>query len=67
MLSIKENKSAKLERALEEKLREELNAQEEVNEDELFVLAEYDETAAEKTGYSNYSYWRSTFQVSCKC
>ena len=66
MLSIKENKSQKLERALEEKLRAELNAAEEINEDELFVLAEYDETAGEKTGYSNYSYWRSTLQVFLK-
>ena len=67
MLSIKENKSQKLERALEEKLRSELDAAEqEMNEDELFVLAEYDETAGEKTGYSNYSYWRSTFQVFLK-
>ena len=64
MLSIKENKSKKLEAALEEKLRAELAQNEEnVNEDELFVLADYDETAGEKTGYSNYSYWRSTLQV----
>ena len=67
MLSIKENKSQKLERALEEKLRSELEAApQEINEDELFVLAEYDEAAGEKTGYSNYSYWRSTFQVFLK-
>ncbi len=64
MLSIKENKSKKLEAALEEKLRAELAQNEEsVNEDELFVLADYDEAAGEKTGYSNYSYWRSTLQV----
>ncbi|MBO4885687.1 MAG: ABC transporter permease subunit [Clostridia bacterium] len=31
-----------------------------VDEDSLFVEAEYDAAAAEKTGYSNYSYWRST-------
>ena len=29
----------------------------------LFVPAQYDEQASEKTGYSNYSYWRSTFNV----
>lgn len=29
----------------------------------LFELADYDATQAEKTGYSNYSYWRSTFRV----
>jgi len=67
MLSIKENKSKKLEAALEEKLRAELEgAEAEINEDELFVLADYDETAGEKTGYSNYSYWRSTIQVFLK-
>ena len=64
MLSIKDNKSKKLEAALAEQLKRDLDAQEEqINEDELFVLAEYDESAAEKTGYSNYSYWRSTLQV----
>ncbi len=31
--------------------------------DELFVLADYDESRAEQTGYSNYSYWRSTLQA----
>ncbi|MGN0775922.1 MAG: ABC transporter permease subunit [Candidatus Ventricola sp.] len=66
MLSIKENKSKKLEAALSEQLRRELDAVNEPNEDELFELAEYDETAGEKTGYSNYSYWRSTLQVFLK-
>ena len=65
MLSIKENKSKKLEAALAEQLERDLDAQIE-NEDELFVLADYDETAGEKTGYSNYSYWRSTVQVFLK-
>ena len=64
MLSIKENKSEKLQKALADQLKADLDAQEaEINEDELFVLAEYDESAGEKTGYSNYSYWRSTFQA----
>jgi len=64
MLSIKENKSEKLQKALADQLKADLDAQEaEVNEDELFVLADYDESAGEKTGYSNYSYWRSTFQA----
>ncbi len=67
MFSIKDNKSKKLEKALEEKLIGELNAaEEEINEDELFVLADYDEQAGEKGGYSNYSYWRSTFQAFLK-
>ena len=29
----------------------------------LFKFAQYDAAAAEKGGYSNYSYWRSTLQV----
>ena len=70
MLSIKENKSKKLEAALEKQLARELETaqagQQEINEDELFVLAQYDEKAGEKTGYSNYSYWRSTLQVFLK-
>lgn len=32
-------------------------------QEELFTFAEYDDKAAEGVGYSNYSYWRSTFQV----
>ena len=31
--------------------------------DDLFVIAEHDSTDAERIGYSNYSYWRSTFRV----
>ena len=62
MLSIKDNKSKKLEAALAEQLKKDLS-EESVNEDELFVLADYDASAGEKTGYSNYSYWRSTVQV----
>lgn len=32
------------------------------NQDELFRLVEYSADAAERIGYSNYSYWRSVFQ-----
>ncbi len=35
---------------------------ENMTEDNLFRLAEYDAGAAEKTGYSNYSYWMSTWR-----
>ena len=66
MLSIKDSKSQKLEKALASQLENDLNAAEEISEDELFVLAEYDEMAGEKGGYSNYSYWRSTFQAFLK-
>lgn len=65
MLSIKDAKSEKLEKALSEQLQADLE-EPVINEDELFVLADYDEMAAEKTGYSNYSYWRSTLQVFLK-
>lgn len=33
---------------------------------EMFTFAEYDEKAAELTGYSNYSYWASTWRVFMK-
>lgn len=32
-------------------------------DDALFVKAAFDESAGERAGYSNYSYWRSTFKV----
>ena len=32
----------------------------------LFDFATYDESMSERTGYSNYSYWQSTFQVFLK-
>jgi oligopeptide transport system permease protein len=32
----------------------------------LFTFADYDAQEAERTGYSNYSYWQSTFQVFLK-
>jgi len=65
MLSIKDSKSQKLEKSLSAQLEAELNSAP-VNEDELFVLAEYDETAGEKSGYSNYSYWRVRCRVSSR-
>lgn len=33
---------------------------------ELFEFAQYDESRAQRAGYSNYSYWRSTLQVFSK-
>ena len=33
---------------------------------DLFQLADKDEKEAERSGYSNYSYWRSTFQIFMK-
>jgi oligopeptide transport system permease protein len=37
-----------------------------MNDDELFVQADYDPDAAERGGYSDYSYWRSTMRVFLK-
>lgn len=39
---------------------------EEMTQEELFSFAEFDESQVEKTGYSNYSYWRSTFRAFSK-
>lgn len=37
-----------------------------IPEEELFSFAEFNPTEVEKTGYSNYSYWHSTFQAFLK-
>jgi oligopeptide transport system permease protein len=37
-----------------------------MKDDELFVPADYDPDAAERGGYSDYSYWRSTMRVFLK-
>ncbi len=55
--SINENTKAKLEAS--KMSRDELNAL----DAGLFDYAEYDESAAERSGYSNYSYWHSTFRI----
>ncbi len=39
-----------------------MNLQEEKNLDELFRFVDYSAENAERSGYSNYSYWRSVFQ-----
>ncbi len=51
---------AKLE-TLEESLNESLKR--ELREEEKFQFAEFDEADVERSGYSNYSYWRSTLRV----
>ena len=40
-----------------------LNSRRDMPEDQLFEFAEYRAQDAERTGYSNYSYWRSVFRV----
>ncbi len=37
-----------------------------MSDEELFSFAEYDPSEVERTGYSNYSYWRSTLQAFLK-
>lgn len=49
-------KEKQLAQAAEEALQQSIDA-------ELFQFAEYDPDRAEQTGYSNYSYWKSTFAV----
>ena len=34
-----------------------------LSDEEAFKLVPFDENAVERTGYSNYSYWRSTFRA----
>lgn len=62
-MTFRHRKEAVLENSINESTKESLEGK---SEAELFSFAEYDETAAEKAGYSNYSYWRSTFQVFLK-
>lgn len=52
-------KEKQLAQAADEALRHSVDA-------ELFQFAEYDPDRAEQTGYSNYSYWKSTFAVFCR-
>ena len=49
-------------RRVEDNINESLRYQG-LREDELFERAPFDPEAGEKTGYSNYSYWRSTFRA----
>lgn len=66
-----EKLSRKLEESVEQNLTElavsekdDLNAEEIAALDsDMFDFVEYDETEAERIGYSNYSYWRSTFRM----
>lgn len=48
-----------------ERMEEDITKQmaHEMSDVEMFDFEEFDESLVEKTGYSNYSYWRSTFQA----
>ena len=52
-------------RQMEEKLADKLNVQLEydMSDENMFSFAEYDPQAAERGGYSNYSYWGSTIRA----
>ena len=60
MAGLFESKKRRVEDAMSEALKNQIEEELSANEDELFVPAEYDASTAEKTGYSNYSYWGST-------
>ncbi len=65
--TIKNQMAGKLEDALTEDLKNKTAAPyENLSEDELFTFAEYNSEEAERTGYSNYSYWKATLQVFLK-
>lgn len=61
MPRLRDIKSRKLESAMESAIQNGM-----AMDDTLFVPAEYDEKGAERTGYSGYSYWGSTFKVFLK-
>ena len=68
--SIKNHLAGKLEDACADDLKAKLSSENEntteINEDELFTFAEYSSEKAERTGFSNYSYWKATLQVFLK-
>ena len=71
--SVSENRAQKLEESLLENLEQTFAAKDDLNEEEVaalpaddFELVPYNDEAAERTGYSNYSYWRSTFRMFLK-
>lgn len=57
MSFLKIPKLVKLEENMQDQLREHLS------DEEAFTFAKFNEKEVERVGYSNYSYWRSTFQV----
>lgn len=58
-MALRHKKPAAVEESINDSFRN-------MSDEELFQFAGFDASAAEKTGYSNYSYWRSTFQVFLK-
>ena len=65
--SVKNHLAGKLEDALTEDLKRKASSKYEgLSDEELFTFAEYNSEEAERTGYSNYSYWKATLQVFLK-
>ena len=59
-----EGMADQLEQALRDSLPDDLTPEQVAALDpSRFEMAEYDDTLAEKTGYSSYFYWRSTFRA----
>lgn len=58
-MALRHKKTAAVEESINSSFRD-------MSDEELFQFSGFDASAAEKTGYSNYSYWRSTFQVFLK-
>lgn len=63
MFSLRDKLSKNLEEAAEAQIRAEVDKTAGISDKELFSYAQYDEKEAEKTGYSNYSYWGSTVRM----
>ncbi len=65
-MTLRGMKEEKLQNALEQQMKEQLNpaeAWERLPEEELFTPAGFDREAAERGGYSNYSYWGATLRA----
>ena len=62
MKSYRNHKTEQLGGALEEQLKKELSAAD-MTDEELFSFAGFDASAAERGGYSNYSYWGATVRA----
>ena len=63
LFRIKDEKAKKLEAQLDKLQKDGPAAWAKLPEDELFTPAGFSEEQAEATGYSNYSYWGSTFRA----
>lgn len=62
MKSFRNHKTEQLSDALEAQLKQQLSSPD-LTDDELFSFAGFDASAAERGGYSNYSYWGATIRA----